>query len=185
MHGFLKDNLEDYLQGRLSERDRARFESCMAESPEDCTAIDSMRSISASFRAFDLPEDASPAPSPGFYSGVMSQIAEESDQPMWNLFLDRRVMKRVAYASCAWLLLLGSTGFYQYSVQMSDPLQLLRPTSNYVRASQASTTRDYMGMILRSSPESENYCNVRLGSDLETNRSLMLAAVMVSGGPQR
>ncbi len=185
MKQFLRDNLEDYLQDRLTDRDRAEFESYMATIPGDCDMVRKMQSISASFDAFDLPSDTNQRPSPGFYAGVMRQVAEQRGQPLWNFFLDPLVMRRIAYASCVWLLLLVAADFYQSSAQTATPYQPSRLTASYLRAGEPSGPEDHLRMILCNSPETDAYCNVRFGPDLETNRSLMLAAVMVSGRGRR
>ncbi len=185
MTRFLKDNLEDYLQDRLSERDRIEFESQMAKNPVDRDAIQQMQRISASFRAFDLPEDARIGPRVGFFAGVIGKVEEQRQPPFWNFLLEPLVMRRVAYASCAWLILLASANLYRSSAQTPTPYQPSSLISNYFPTPAQSSSMTYAQMILCSSPESEAYCNVRLGADLDTNRSLMLAAVMVSGSPGR
>ena len=71
------------------------------------------------------------------------------------------VIRRLALASCAWLLALISTSLYQQSAE--------------------AATEHTARVVLAQPPESADYCSVRLGPDIERNRRSMLAAVMDSG----
>lgn len=192
MEKLLKDNLEEYLDGRLSERQRAEFDACMARNPADRESISRMKRISACFDAFDLPQDAPLAPSPGFHAAVRRRIEEERPDPFWNFLLEPLVVRRVAYAACAWLFLLVSANAFQTSTQDSNvPAKAFgflasidrTPTTfvNEFPMPTRASDKDFSQTILCDTAETEAYCSVRLGSDLDTNRSMMLAAVMISG----
>lgn len=165
MDKFLITNLEGYLTGQLGEPNRRDFEDRLEKSPEDRAAIERMAHVSGLFGSFDLPAQDGVGPSPGFHVRVLDQIDRQRQPPFWDLFLRPLVMRRVALASCAWLFLLFSANSYQTLAQPS--------------------VEDIAQTILAQPPESADYCNVRLGCDIDMNRSSMLAAVMVSGGAGR
>lgn len=121
--------------------------------------------IRSLFRTLALPAGAPTEPSLGFQQRVLRRIREESKPALWDWLLQPFVIRRVAVVSCAWLFLLVSGTMSRTSAQPS--------ASSAARA------------VLVEPPESADYCNVRLGSDLEVNRSSMLAAVMVNGGAAR
>lgn len=165
MHKFLIDNLEGYLSGQLGEPKRREFEGRLAKSAKDREAVEQMAAVSGLFESLDLPKRASIGPSPGFHARVLDTIETERQPPFWDLFLRPIVVQRAALAACAWLLVLFSATLYQSSAQAS--------------------VKDIACTILAQPPESADYCNVRLGCDIDMNRSSMLAAVMESGSAGR
>ncbi|MCY4596545.1 MAG: hypothetical protein OXC19_17310 [Bryobacterales bacterium] len=165
MDKFLIRNLEGYLSGHLGEADRREFESRVRRSHRDREDIRRMSGMSRLFESLDLPQGESFGPSPGFHARVLRRIAEEAAPSLWDWFVQPLVFRRVAFASCAWLVLLFSGSIHQSVAQPS--------IDRIARA------------VLAEPPESEDYCNVRLGCDIEVNRSSMLAAVMISGSSGR
>ena len=161
MDKFLIHNLEGYLSGQLGEADRREFESHARRSQRDREEIERMAEMSGLFESLELPPGESLGPSPGFHARVLRRIAEGAAPSLWDWFLQPLVFRRVAFASCAWLVLLFSGSIHQSAAQPS--------IDRIARA------------VLAEPPESEDYCNVRLGCDIEVNRSSMLAAVMISG----
>ena len=113
------------------------------------------------FDAVELPPGGCPGPAPGFHNRVLRRIAAERKAPFWELLVQPPVVRRLALASFAWLLALVSTGLYQQSAE--------------------AATEVSARVVLAQPPESADYCNVRLGPDIERNRSSMLMAVMDSG----
>ena len=165
MDKFLITNLESYLAGQLGEPNRREFERLLARSKRDRETIEQMALVSNLFGALDLPAKDGLGPSPGFHARVLDKIEQERQPPFWDFFLRPLVIKRVALASCAWLFLLFSANLYQTSAQPS--------------------IKEIAQTVLAQPPESADYCNVRLGCDIELNRSSMLAAVMISGSAGR
>ena len=165
MDKFLIANLEGYLSGQLGESKRRRFKDRLAKRSKDCRTVEEMASVSGLFESLDLPPRDGLGPSPGFHARVLDRIERERRPPFWDLFLRPAVMRRSAVAACAWLLVLFSAALYQSSAQAS--------------------VNDLARTILAKPPESADYCNVRLGCDIDLNRSSMLAAVMVSGAGGR
>ncbi len=160
MDKFLIRNLESYLSGQLGEADRREFEALLRSSQEDREDVERMTGMSGLFQALDIPQGESFGPSPGFHVRVLRRIAEEARPSLWDWFVQPLFLRRVAFASCAWLVLLFSGSIHQSAAQPS--------VDRIARA------------VLVEPPESEDYCNVRLGSNIEINRSSMLAAVMIS-----
>lgn len=165
MDKFLIRNLEGYLSGQLGEPHRREFERLLEKCERDRKAIEQMAHVSGLFGTLNLPEEDSLGPSPGFHARVLDRIERNWQPPFWDFFLRPVVIKRVALASCAWLFLLFSANLYQTSGQPS--IEQIAQT------------------VLAQPPESADYCNVRLGCDIELNRSSMLAAVMISGSTGR
>ena len=165
MDRFVSKNLEAYLSGQLGEVDRLAFERRLERNPQDREAVRHMTEISGLFGTLEAPESEVPGPSVGFHLRVLRQIREEAQTSVWNWFLQPGVVRRVALASAAWLALLISGIASQTIAQPS--------TSRVARA------------VLAERPESADYCNVRLGCDIDVNRSSMLAAVIVTGSSGR
>ena len=161
MDGFLVRNLEKYMAGRLTEAERSEYESRMARRPKDRRDVEQMEGISDLFSALDLPDRDFVGPTPGFCARVLRRIDAGRQPVFWDFLLQPVVIRRVAMASCAWLLMLVSANAYDSTTQPS--------------------VEDIAQTILAMPPESADYCNVRLGCDIDMNRSSMLAAVMVSG----
>ena len=164
MDKFLIDNLEGYLSGQLGDAARKEFETRLSRSPKDLEAVRRMGGISGLFGTLDEPQDATLGPSPGFHRRVFRTIEENTPPSIWDWFLQPVVVRRTALAAAAWLVLLASGAISQI---------VARPTSEIARA------------VLAERPESADYCNVRLGCDIDVNRSSMLAAVIVTGSRGR
>lgn len=164
MDKFLIDNLEGYLSGQLGDAAREEFETRLNRSPKDLEAVRRMGGISGLFGTLDEPQDATLGPSPGFHRRVLRTIEENTPPSIWDWFLQPVVVRRTALAAAAWLVLLVSGAISQIVAQ---------PTSEIARA------------VLAERPESADYCNVRLGCDIDVNRSSMLAAVIVTGSRGR
>ena len=165
MDKFLLSNLEDYLSGRLGGSACRQFESRLERDPRARDEIRQMAAMSGMFEAFDTTSKSPIGPAPGFCTRVINKIETERRPEFWDLLMRPIVVRRVAMASCAWLLMLFSASAYD---------SLGQPTAKHI----AQT-------ILAEPPESADYCNVRLGCDIDMNRSSMLAAVMVSRGPRQ
>ncbi len=164
MDKFLKDNLEGYLSGQLGDAARKEFETRLNRSPKDLETVRRMGGLSGLFGTLDEPQDATLGPSPGFHRRVFRTIEENTPPSIWDWFLQPVVVRRTALAAAAWLVLLVSGAISQIVAQ---------PTSEIARA------------VLAERPESADYCNVRLGCDIDVNRSSMLAAVIVTGSRGR
>ncbi len=165
MDKFLVENLEAYLAGQLGEHDRRQFEECLERRPRDRESVERMANISGMFCSFDVPADAGIGPRAGFHQRVLGDIESKRSPQLWDILLQPLVLRRVAVVACGWLFVLFAANSYQASAHPS--------------VDQIAQT------VLAQPPESADYCNVRLGCDIDLNRSSMLAAVMESGGSRR
>ncbi len=161
MDRYLKDNLECYLSGQLGASAKLEFKRRMAARPRDRAEIERMSQLSKRFAAFDLPREDGLGPLPGFHNRVLGRIERERRPSLLDCCLRPTAIRGVAFASCSWLLLLVSLSLYQASARAS--VEHIAET------------------VLAQPPESADYCNVRLGCDIDLNRKSMLAAVIKSG----
>jgi len=103
MHGPIRDHLEELLgknAGRLDSR--AHLASC-----DECTSeLAEMRRQARMLRALRVGEDIEPAP--GFYARVLQRIEERRLTSMWSVLIDTPFGKRLALASLALALVLGT-----------------------------------------------------------------------------
>lgn len=160
MNGFLQENLEDYLSGRLSGERRKQFERCLEDDPRSAAKIAAMTDNALLFESLRLPEgELPPVPAPGFYARVRQQIDEERETPFWEVFLEPFILRRIAVAACVWLLAVGTVSFYNGS---------------------AGLRHERMAESILAKPPAVADYYVRLGSDLDMNRDTMLSAVLIS-----
>ena len=162
MDKYLVENLEAYLADQLGDQSRREFEERLARSPKDREVIEQMAGISGLFCSFDVPADTGLGPSPGFHRQVLRNIEAERQPSFWDIFFQPLIARRIVFAACTWLMVLFGATAYQAAAQ---------PQVENIAQS-----------VLAEPPESADYCNVRLGCDIDLNRSTMLAAVMYSGG---
>ena len=103
MHGPIRDRLEALLTSRKGEQDLdAHLASCAECSGE----LDAMREQSEWLRTLRAPEQLDPAP--GFYARVMQRIEERAVTSAWSVFAYGPFGKRLAMASLALALVLGT-----------------------------------------------------------------------------
>lgn len=159
MNGFLRENLEDYLSGRLSGKRLEEFERRLRQSPRAAARIAAMTDNASLFESLRFPQgELPPVPAPGFYARVRQQIGEEQETPFWGVFLEPFILRRVAVAACAWLFAVGTVAFY----------------------SGGGPRRGNMAESILAEPPAVADYHVRLGSDLDMNRDTMLSAVLLS-----
>jgi anti-sigma factor RsiW len=103
MHGPIRDRLEELLNGRDGRQDlNAHLASCAECSGE----VSIMKQQSEFFRSLRAPEEMDPAP--GFYARVMQRIEERGVTSIWSAFAYSTFGKRLAVASLALALALGT-----------------------------------------------------------------------------
>ena len=161
MDKFLFEHLEPYLAGQLGPRQRRQFEKRLSERPRDRRTIDRMAEISGLFSGFENQSEPDSGPLPGFHLRVLRRVREQRTVAWWETLSRPFVLRRVAVAVCVWLVAIAGAGLYQASAQ---------PVPDQIARS-----------VLALAPESADYCNVRLGCDIDLNRSTMLAVVMEAG----
>ncbi len=165
MGRFLIENLEEYLAGQLGERRRREFEERLARRPKDRKTVERMQSVSGMFGALDLPSGCESGPSPGFHLRVLGCIRRQRPVSVWEVLSRPFVLRTAALAACTCLVAVVGAGFYRSSAQ---------PVPENIAQS-----------VLSLPPESADYCNVRLGCDIDLNRSTMLAVVLEAGAGRR
>lgn len=161
MDKFLFEHLELYLAGQLGDRQRREFEERLEANPADRREIEGMAAVSGMFESFRLPAGSEPGPLPGFHVRVLRHIRDRRPVSFWDVICRPLVLRRAALAACGWLFAVAAAGLYQASA---------KPVPDQIARS-----------VLAQAPESADYCNVRLGCDIELNRSTMLAVVIEAG----
>ena len=89
-----------------------------------------MKQQSALFRNLRAPDESEPAP--GFYARVISRVEAAHRPSVWSLFGESVFAERLAYASVAFLLLIGSL---LYSTAATED-RLMANSPEYVLAGQ-------------------------------------------------
>jgi anti-sigma factor RsiW len=158
MDQFVKDNLETYLEGDLDERQKAEWDAYLAAHPAAAQQVVLHEETASMLRELRPPEDEWSG-APGFYDRLAERIEEQRRIPFWSVFLQPPFGRRLAFASLMWLALLGG-----YFVAFTDPADSQKHVAESI-------------LVERPSPVFE----VRLGADLNENRSSMLATLISPG----
>ena len=108
MHELVRNNLEDYLSGRLKPDRLAEFRKHIAECRACREQVACFEAQSALFRSLRV-EQEELAPAPGFYARVMDRIEAQRSESLWSVFLQPIFARRVMYASLALFLVVGSS----------------------------------------------------------------------------
>lgn len=108
MHGLIKERLEEYLRGLPGAHLPAAFEQHLntcRECRDELTRIEEQAVLLQALRA---PADVEPRA--GFYARVMERIEVEAQHKVsfWNAFLEPVFGRRLAVASLALILVLGT-----------------------------------------------------------------------------
>ena len=151
MNPELKDGLEDYLSGTLSEERRRRYESLLKSDPGFEKEVSAMKEMSGLFAT--LKSEEAVAPAPAFYARVVRRIEKEQESvSLWSLLFDPLFARRVAFAS---LVLLAVMGSFLATV---DREELVMPTPDMVMA------EEFGSQPLPSEEASRDMMLVRLAS---------------------
>ncbi len=157
MDDFLRDNLEEYLSGTLSDGKRKAVEAHLAAHPEAAEEWSGFLDSASLFEPLRVgPEEAEQAP--GFYARVMERVEEERSTPFWNVFLRPAFVRQLVFACLMWFAMLGAYvtvfGTGDASPQIAESIVTEQPLPEY---------------------------NVRMGTNLLENRNSMLAVLMAAG----
>src|SRR5438105_7767104 len=105
MHQPVRDNLEEYLNGsndrEIPQDFAAHLASCSA-CVEELRIIQQQTQMLRTLRPGDL------EPRAGFYARVMDRIEKQGSDSFWSIFLEPAFGRRLAIASAALVLLLGT-----------------------------------------------------------------------------
>lgn len=106
MQEQIKQQVEDYLSGRLPKGGNSAFDAMLETNPSDRRMLEEFAGQAQMIRdALRVPAELAPAP--GFYARVMARVEAENAQPsFWSIFTDP-FGQRLVYASAALLLLMG------------------------------------------------------------------------------
>jgi len=127
MHEPVKSRLEEYLDGGGPFPDvEAHLRNCGGCRSE----VEAMRVQALLLRSLRPPRKPELEVRPDFYAKVMDRIESQARPSMWVLFGESLFARRLAYASAAFLMLLGtflisSTTDPQLSVAASSPEVIL------------------------------------------------------------
>jgi len=108
MHELVRNDLEDYLSGRLTPGRLAEFCKHTAECRACRQQVEGFKAQSAMFRSLRV-EREEVAPAPGFYARVLDRIEAQRNESLWSVFLQPIFARRLMYASLALFLVVGSS----------------------------------------------------------------------------
>lgn len=158
MDSFFQERLEDYLGGRLGERETAEFEQRLEADATAFAEVSQFRETANLFALLKVDPSEDVEPAPGFYYRVMNRIEAERSEPFWSVLVQPFMVRRLAFAAMMWLLMLGSVAVFHddttaQSVQLADSI------------------------LKQQAPEQYQ---VRMGHDLDMNRDSMLSFLIAS-----
>ena len=108
MHDLVKDGIEGYLSGRLPSGELAFFRQHTSECAACRAEVSALEAQSQLIRVLRA-TDEELAPAAGFYGRVMERIEAQRPASLWSFFMEPIFARRVAYATMALFLLLGSS----------------------------------------------------------------------------
>ena len=123
MHQPIKDNLEEYLKGsaqRVPQAFHAHLEAC-EECASELRLLETQAMMLRSLRS-----SGEAGPRPGFYARVMERVEEQGRNSIWSVFLVPSFGRRLAIASAALVVLLGT---YLVSTEPGDRDIALAPAT--------------------------------------------------------
>lgn len=161
MHVLLRENIEAYLSGTLKPAEQGALEAHLAGCAECRMEWEAIQDSAFAIRSLRAPEGMDLEPAPGFYARVIDRIDTERELPFWTVMLDPIFGRRLVFAC---LILLAMLGAY-VALDTEDYSARHRP--EYVIASQPAP-------LPARAP--------RLGTNLDRNRSVMLASLVSSDG---
>jgi len=146
MHQHVRENLEEYLRGvggpfqkPLPPDVEKHLDAC----GECQTELKEFERQTVALRSLRTPEDAEPRP--GFYARVMQRIDEaRATSSVWAAFLEPLFAKRLALASAALVVLIGT---YLFSTEPHD-LGVPQPTTLVQKADFDNTTPQERDAVL-------------------------------------
>lgn len=114
MHRSIRENLEEVLAGsEVGSQIREHFANC-----EECgSEVEAMREQARLLRNLRASAEDIPEPRPGFYARVMERIEAQGAVSIWSVFGESAFGRRLAVASMALALLLGT---YLVTIEQSE-----------------------------------------------------------------
>jgi len=138
MHQPIRDNLEEYLKGstRVPQGFYAHLEAC-GDCASEIRLLETQANMLRSLRS-----TADVEPDPGFYARVMGRIEEQGRGSIWSVFLQPSFGRRLAIASAALVVLLGT---YLVTTEPGD--QSVVPVPTVVTTNTVNTTAPEAGSV--------------------------------------
>ena len=133
MHQPIRDNLEDYLKGparKMPQEFQAHLAAC-GECASELRMFETQSEMLQSLRAGEEME-----PRAGFYARVMDRIEQQGKSSIWSMLLEPNFGRRLAMASAALVLLLGT---YLVTAERSEPEFASNPDVVFTDAPQAQS----------------------------------------------
>jgi len=127
MHGVVRDRLEDILRSKDGVTGLAAVDDHLSSCVACAREVQEFRAQSPLLGVLRVEAE----PSAGFYARVLQEIEARAQDSIWAAFIYSPFAKRLAYASLATALLLGT---YMVSTESEDGH--LRFSGNSVRAEQ-------------------------------------------------
>jgi hypothetical protein len=131
MHQPIRDNLEDYLKGPARKMPQ-EFQAHLAACQECASELRMFETQSAMLRSLSSGEEMEPRA--GFYARVMDRIEQQGKSSIWSILLQPNFGRRLAVASAALVLLLGT---YLVSSERSEPEFATNPDVVFTNAPEA------------------------------------------------
>jgi predicted anti-sigma-YlaC factor YlaD len=122
MHQPIRDNLEDYLKGSAQQVPQA-FHAHLVACEECASELRLLETQANMLRSLRSAADV--VPNPGFYARVMDRIENEGRTSVWSVFLLPSFGRRLAIASAALVVLLGT---YLVTTEPGTPSVVSAPT---------------------------------------------------------
>jgi anti-sigma factor RsiW len=117
MHQPIKEGLEEYLRGAGKGTNPREFDAHLAACQSCAQELRLLEAQALWLRSLqDSPADSA-EPRPGFYARVMDRIGQETPRSIWSILLQPAFGRRIAVASGALALVLGT---YLVSTEPGD-----------------------------------------------------------------
>lgn len=113
MHGVVRDSLENILHAKDRLTGVAEVDEHLSNCAECAREVEDYRAQSPLLSILRVEAE----PSAGFYARVLQHIENRAQNSIWWVFVNSRFGKRLAYASLAMALLLGT---YVLSTESED-----------------------------------------------------------------
>ena len=123
MHQPIRDNLEEYLTGSARKVPQ-EFEAHLAQCESCASELRLLQTQAQMLRA--LQSDESVEPRAGFYARVRERIEQQGPFSIWSVFLQPSFGRRLAVASAALVILLGT---YLVTTEPGDHSAALAPSA--------------------------------------------------------
>lgn len=108
MHDRVRNDLEDYLSGRLKGQASTEFHAHLGACSGCRDTVDAFEAQAQLVRCLRVDADEL-APAPGFYARVMDRIDAQRATSPWSFFLQPLLMRRVAYVTLALFVFMGTS----------------------------------------------------------------------------